>query len=69
MRETCQILLTSNYDASLLLFSDRTHREAIIATAAAVHGTTKATEVEVVRATTAIRFRAPIEAVAFLFER
>ena len=53
MRETCQILLTSNYDASLLLFSDRTHREATMAIVVG-HDMTIATELDVVRASTTI---------------
>lgn len=46
-----------------LLFSDRTHRVAIIAIAAA-HEMSTAIEVEVARDRTAIRYRAPIVAVA-----
>ncbi len=50
-------------DASLLLFSDRTHREAIIATVG-THVMIIVIEVEVVRVSTAIRCGAQIVAVA-----
>ena len=65
MRETCQILLTSNYDASLLSFCDRTNRETVVANVA-VHALATTTEGQVPReiAIALVRSTDPIAAAA-----
>ena len=66
MRETYQILLTSNCDASLLLFCDRAYRQATAAVVAPIHVPEPMVEVEAARAVVvadAVRSRTPIVAV------
>ena len=67
MRETYQILLTSNCDASLLLFCERAYSQASATIVAPIHVLVTIAEVEVVRAVVVavvVRSRTPIVAVA-----
>ena len=71
MRETYQILLTSNCDASLLLFCDRAYSKAKVAVAEPIHALSTIEEDEVVRIVVEVvvaRRRTLIAAIAALIE-
>ena len=72
MRETCQILLTSNYDASLLLFCDGAYSQAIATIGVIIVHITIIAEVENVRVEGVVgivRSRTPIVALSSVAER
>ena len=72
MRETNQILLTSNYDSSLLLFCDGAYSQAIATMAAPIHDLVTIVEVEAVRVVVVVvvvvRRRTPIVAIVTIIE-